>query len=149
MSDHGKLEEAEKTIARNQQVAMSFRRAPAPTDVVAHGAGKLGAPAPRTSAADRPGGLSYMADWLTLLPSVGHPIVDHTGLAGSFSFHANLFNLEKGTPPDQMKRAMVNSDASDILRMTLPEQLGLKLESQRASIEMLVIDHADKVPVEN
>ena len=26
MSDHGKLEEAEKTIARNQQVAMSFRR---------------------------------------------------------------------------------------------------------------------------
>jgi bla regulator protein blaR1 len=105
---------------------------------------------------DGEGGLSFknwsmesMADWLTLLPSVGHPVVDHTGLAGSFSFHANLFNLEKGTPPDEMKRAMVNSDASDILRTTLPEQLGLKLESQRASIEMLVIDHADKVPVEN
>jgi uncharacterized protein (TIGR03435 family) len=105
---------------------------------------------------DGEGGLSFknwsmesMADWLTLLPSVGQPVVDHTGLAGSFSFHANLFNLEKGTPPDEMKRAMVNSDASDILRTTLPEQLGLKLEAQKAPIEMLVIDHAEKVPVEN
>jgi len=93
--------------------------------------------------------MESMADWLTLLPSVGQPVVDHTGLAGSFSFYANLFNLEKGTPPDEMKRAMVNSDASDILRTTLPEQLGLKLEAQKAPIEMLVIDHAEKVPVEN
>jgi uncharacterized protein (TIGR03435 family) len=105
---------------------------------------------------DGEGGLSFknwsmesLADWLSVLPSLGQPVVDRTGLAGSFSFYANLFTLEKGTPPDELKRAMVNSDASDTLRTTLPEQLGLKLESQKAPIKMLVIDHADKVPVEN
>jgi uncharacterized protein (TIGR03435 family) len=36
-----------------------------------------------------------------------------------------------------------------VLFSTLPEQLGLKLESQKAPIEILLVDHADKVPVEN
>src|ERR1700722_460762 len=49
MSDHGKLEEAEKTIARDQRVAVSFQRAPAPTDVVVHRARKLDPP-PRRAA---------------------------------------------------------------------------------------------------
>jgi uncharacterized protein (TIGR03435 family) len=31
----------------------------------------------------------------------------------------------------------------------LRDQLGLKLESQKAPREMLVIDHADKIPTEN
>jgi len=127
--------------------------------VVAKGGPKFKQPgdgsAPNISP-DGVGGLSFenwsmesMANWLSVLPSVGRPVIDRTGLAGTFSFHANLFDLEKGTPPDEMKRAMVNSDASDSLRRTLPEQLGLKLESQKAPIEILVIDHAEKVPVEN
>jgi uncharacterized protein (TIGR03435 family) len=29
------------------------------------------------------------------------------------------------------------------------EQLGLRLEPQKASVEMLVVDHAEKVPTEN
>jgi uncharacterized protein (TIGR03435 family) len=44
---------------------------------------------------------------------------------------------------------MVGPDAIDTLRASLPEQLGLKLEAQKAPIEILVIDHADKVPTEN
>jgi uncharacterized protein (TIGR03435 family) len=93
--------------------------------------------------------MENLADWLTMLPSVGRPVIDHTDVAGKFSFRANLFNLEKGTPPDELKRAMVDSDASDTLRSTLPDQLGLKLESQKGSIEVLVIDQAEKVPSEN
>lgn len=85
------------------------------------------------------------ADWLSL-PSVGRPVIDHTGLAGTFSFHANLFNLEKGTPPDDMKRTMLGDDAFGTLSATLPEQLGLKLEWQKAPVETFVIDHADKAP---
>src|ERR1700721_2727194 len=63
MPDHGKLEEAEKTIARNQWVAVSFWGAPARTGVVVHRARKLGSVAPERHmvAADRPGGLSYIA----------------------------------------------------------------------------------------
>ena len=55
-----------------------------------------------------------------------------------------MYNLEKGTPPDEMKRAMVNSDATDILRMTLPEQLGLKLKPQKGPVEVLVIAHIEQ-----
>ncbi len=105
---------------------------------------------------DGEGGLSFknlsmedLADWLTMLPSMGRPVIDHTGLAGSFSFHANLFYLEKGTPPDELKRTMANADAADTLRATLREQLGLKLEAQKAPLEILIIDHAEKVPTEN
>ena len=45
--------------------------------------------------------------------------------------------------------AMLPSVGAATLRATLPEQLGLKLETQKASVEMLVIDHAEKVPTEN
>ena len=103
---------------------------------------------------DGEGGISFknwsmddLADWLA--NQMRRPVIDHTGLAGTFSFHGNLFNLEKGTPPDEAKRTMVNSDAVDGLRATLPQQLGLKLEAQRAPIEVVVIDHAERVPTEN
>jgi uncharacterized protein (TIGR03435 family) len=88
--------------------------------------------------------MDNLADRLT--PSVGRPVTDHTSMAGSFSFHANLFNLEK---TDELKSAMVSNDAADTLRATLPEQLGLQLEAQKAPIVILVIDHAEKVPTEN
>ena len=83
------------------------------------------------------------------LPTMGRPVIDRTGLAGAFSFRANLFGLEKGAPPEQLKRTMVNDDAGDTLRATLPEQLGLKLDAQKAPIEFLVIDRAEKVPTAN
>ncbi len=127
--------------------------------LVGKGGPKLKEPGDGGESSIRPdgqGGLSFenvsmedLADWLTRLRSMGRPVVDHTSLAGSFSFHANLFNLDKGTPPDGLKPAMFNDDAADTLRATLPDQLGLKLEPQRATIEILVIDHADKVPTEN
>lgn len=105
---------------------------------------------------DDEGGLSFknwsmddLAGWLSMLPSMGRPVIDRTGLAGSFSFHANLFDLAQGTPPDDLKRTMRTIDAADTLRATLPDQLGLKLEPQKAPIEILVIDHAEKVPTEN
>jgi uncharacterized protein (TIGR03435 family) len=93
--------------------------------------------------------MAMLADWLSFLPSLGRPVIDRTGLEGRYSFHANLLDLPKDTSPVDMKIAMGRSDGNDMIFSTLPDQLGLKLESQKAPIEMLVIDHADKVPVEN
>jgi uncharacterized protein (TIGR03435 family) len=102
------------------------------------------------------GGISFrgwsmenLADWLSALPGVGRPVIDRTALAGTFSFHANLFGVEKGAPPEAVKRAFLDGDAAGTLRAALPGQLGLKLEPQKAQIEILVIDHADRVPTEN
>lgn len=93
--------------------------------------------------------MAYFADWLSILPVLGRPVIDRTGLDGSYSFHANLFNLPKGATPVDMKMAMATGDDSDAVFSALGEQLGLKLQAQKAPIEFLVIDHADKVPVEN
>ena len=105
---------------------------------------------------DGEGGLSFqnwsmddLAGWLAGLPSMGRPVIDRTSLDGHFSFRANLFDVEKGAPPDQLKRSMLREDAVDVLSARLPEQLGLKLEAQKAPIEILVIDHAEKVPTQN
>lgn len=102
------------------------------------------------------GGLSFqnwtmedLADWLSVLPGVGLPVVNHTGIPGTFTFQANLFGLEKGAGADQIKKAMGDADAAGALRSALPDQLGLRLESQKAPLEMLVIDHADRVPTDN
>ena len=102
---------------------------------------------------DGTGGYAYknysmatLADSLSLMTALGRPVLDRTGLAGGYSFNADLYNIPKGLSPAEFKEATVNSDA---IFSTLPEQLGLKLESQKAPIEFLVIDHAEKVPVEN
>jgi bla regulator protein BlaR1 len=105
---------------------------------------------------DGDGGFSYknwsmdgLADWLTGVPSIARPVVDRTGLDGRYTFNANLFNFPKGVAPDDMKRGMRSSDASDTIFSALPEQLGLKLEPRKAPVEILVIDRADKLPTAN
>ncbi len=93
--------------------------------------------------------MAAFADWLSVLPAVGRPVIDHTGVDGRYTFHANLFDLPKDVSGVDIKMAMGRSEGNDVIFSTLPEQLGLKLESQKAPIEILVIDHADKVPVDN
>jgi uncharacterized protein (TIGR03435 family) len=93
--------------------------------------------------------MAAFANWLSGLPSVGRPVIDRTGLEGRYSFDANLFNFSKDTEADDSKRAMMSGDASDAVFSTLQTQLGLKLVAQKATIEIIVIDHADKIPTEN
>ncbi|HUK30006.1 MAG TPA: TIGR03435 family protein, partial [Candidatus Acidoferrum sp.] len=88
-------------------------------------------------------------DWLSGLPSVGRPVIDQTGLAGVYSFDANLFNFSKDMDIGDQKRALGNGDASIAVFSTLATQLGLKLVAQKAQVEIIVVDHADKIPTEN
>ncbi len=68
--------------------------------------------------------------------SVGRPVLDKTGLRGSYDFTLD-WTPDYGGPP------AADSNGVDIFT-ALQEQLGLKLEPQRAPIEMLVIDHAER-----
>lgn len=102
---------------------------------------------------DSTGGYSYknysmatLANSLSTMSAVGRLVLDRTGLKGAYSFNANLYDVPKGLIPAELKDATVNSDA---IFSTLQEQLGLKLKSQKAQVEILVIDHAEKVPTEN
>jgi uncharacterized protein (TIGR03435 family) len=40
-------------------------------------------------------------------------------------------------------------DPLSIVTMALQEELGLKLESRKMPLDLLIVDHADKAPVEN
>ena len=76
---------------------------------------------------------------------VGRPVIDKTGLSGKFGFElswvADLI-LATGTPDP-------GADISGPSIFTaLQEQLGLRLDSQKGPIEVLVIDRAEK-PAEN
>ena len=71
----------------------------------------------------------------------GRPVIDKTGLEGQYIYQLT-FNLLSA----QSESA---SDPAPDFFAAIEEQLGLKLESKRAPVEILVIDHADRVPIEN
>jgi uncharacterized protein (TIGR03435 family) len=79
-----------------------------------------------------------MADWLSRFDEVGNRVVvDETGLKGNYDWVLN------GVSP-----ASSNDPSVTSIFTALQEQLGLKLVSQKAPVEVLVIDHVER-PSEN
>jgi uncharacterized protein (TIGR03435 family) len=76
--------------------------------------------------------------------SVDRSVVDRTGLTGTFDFTLE-FAPEVG-PGYQPGSTAEASDASGVPRIfsALQEQLGLKLEPQKAPLDVLVIDHVEE-----
>jgi uncharacterized protein (TIGR03435 family) len=64
------------------------------------------------------------------------PVLDKTGLTGTYDYTLNWIPERDGAPPPDSNGV--------ILSIAVQEQLGLKLESLKAAIEILVIDHAAK-----
>jgi len=87
-------------------------------------------------AAGRIRSMAVPLEYLTgILPTLlGRPVIDRTGLAGKFDYVLTF--------------SPAGTDAADTggpsIFTALQEQLGLKLESSRASIDFFVIDHAEK-----
>ena len=91
--------------------------------------------------------MAALAGMLSAIPSTGRPVLDRTGLTGRYTFTVNLFRTPAGLSPADEKRALFNSETPAFT--ALQEDLGLKLTPDRASIEMLVVDRADRVPTED
>jgi bla regulator protein BlaR1 len=86
--------------------------------------------------------LSALAGMLSLF--AGRPVVDRTGLTGGFDF--DLRFPELNTRPED--RGPGGGDPLIGIFPALQEQLGLKLESIRGNLEVLVIDSVEH-PTEN
>jgi uncharacterized protein (TIGR03435 family) len=91
--------------------------------------------------------MAAFVNMLMVMRSVGRPVVDRTGLAGRYTFAANLQDLPAGATADDLKRAVVESDTA--VFSALEDQLGLKLTPAREPIDLLIVDHADRVPTED
>ncbi len=65
------------------------------------------------------------------------PVIDKTGLEGNYDISVNL-------RPDD-----TGGDGFTRWQRALRDELGLKLETQRAPVEVLVVDRAERIPTAN
>jgi len=80
-----------------------------------------------------------------LSEEAGRPVVDQTGLSGSYDL-----TLDWASPDLAPGDAPANDTTADPSLFTaLQEQLGLKLDPTKGPVEMLVIDRAERTPTEN
>ncbi|HEY1494462.1 MAG TPA: TIGR03435 family protein [Candidatus Solibacter sp.] len=64
------------------------------------------------------------------------PVIDKTGLTGLYVITYEL-------------RPEIGTDMFKLWQHVLQEQLGLRLESRKAPVEVLIVDRADRIPVAN
>ena len=75
-------------------------------------------------------------------------VIDKTGLAGIFDFNLEWTPNPVAAPPDGPATYTSNDAVGPSIFTALQEQLGLRLESAKGPVEMLVIDHVER-PSEN
>jgi len=73
------------------------------------------------------------------------PVLDQTGLKGIYTYTVDLSGLGfAGRPAERQE-----GDAGPSIFTTVQRDLGLRLEARKEPISILVIDSANKVPIEN
>jgi len=77
----------------------------------------------------------------SLYSTVERPVFDRTGLPGIYSF---VLSWTPGRPS-----ADLGAEIGPSVFTAIQQQLGLKLESAKANIDILVVESALKVPTEN
>jgi uncharacterized protein (TIGR03435 family) len=88
----------------------------------------------------------------TLSMVLGNPVLDKTGIAGSFDIHLEFdpegTNLTgRGALP--LDAAPDDDRAKPSLFTALQQQVGLRLQSEKVPATILVIDRAERMPSEN
>ena len=68
------------------------------------------------------------------------PVLDKTGLTGFYQFDLRYANEVSPGPEDAARPSVFTA---------VREQLGLKLESKKGPVEVLVVDHTERIPMEN
>jgi bla regulator protein BlaR1 len=83
--------------------------------------------------------LQLIASSFSGYDNFNRPIVDRTGLTGTFDFWLEFTPPANGAPPGFQPDATGPSSQE-----ALQEQLGLKLESQKAPLDVMVVDHIEQ-----
>ena len=79
------------------------------------------------------------------------PVIDKTGLTGKYDFDLEYTPDLSGLPPppDAAATPPPSSDPGSDLPSALEKQLGLKLTTRTAKLDVIVVDHAEQNPTEN
>jgi uncharacterized protein (TIGR03435 family) len=76
----------------------------------------------------------------TLAGVCPEPVVDLTGLKGRYDFTLDFSDYLVGVQP---------GDIPNILNQAMQKQIGIGLEHRKTPIEVLIVDHMEKAPLEN
>lgn len=79
------------------------------------------------------------------------PVIDETGLKGIYDFHLSFATGSGDTPHEDGPEADHSqpSDPAPTLLQAIEQQLGLKMEARKLPVEIIVIDHIERTPIEN
>jgi uncharacterized protein (TIGR03435 family) len=69
-------------------------------------------------------------------------VVDKTGIEGVYDFELRWTD-------DDRNSGGSDADAAPSLFTAIQETLGLRLQRQKVPVEMVVVDHVERVPTEN
>jgi uncharacterized protein (TIGR03435 family) len=84
-----------------------------------------------------------------LTDAVREPVVDKTGLTAKYDFGIAFDSsglVDFPTPPERLNSAV---DPAPSLFTALQQELGLRLDRKKVSLDVVVIDRLEKVPTEN
>lgn len=102
--------------------------------------GSIPPPNPVPSFRTGPTSLQGFADLLTEAEFVDRPVIDKTGLKGTYAISLTF--------PELVNSTSMRTDMEERIPAKLLEEYGLKLEPAKGPVEFLVIDRVDK-PSEN
>jgi uncharacterized protein (TIGR03435 family) len=77
------------------------------------------------------------------------PVVDQTGLKGRYDLTVNIAKYAADMAAQGKSLDGAPADPLTLISLVLQEELGLKLESKKMPLDLVIVDHAEKAPVEN
>lgn len=82
---------------------------------------------------------------------LNRPVIDETGLKGRYDIKIDVSAYMQGVTGGSEGRGGGEGqiDVMSVLFTALQQQLGVRLESKKENVDILVIDHAEKAPTDN
>lgn len=77
------------------------------------------------------------------------PVVDQTGLKGRYDVTLNVAKYAADMAAQGKSIDNGPMDPFALISMILQDEFGLKLEAKKMPLDMVIVDHAEKAPVEN
>ena len=73
------------------------------------------------------------------------PVLDETHLSGRYDAVLDMTKYAEDVRP----APGAPMDMAGVMTTTLREEMGLRIESRKSAVEIVVVDHAEKVPAAN
>jgi len=89
-------------------------------------------------------GVGQMVEFIA--NAIHTPVIDQTGLTGRYDY---FLDIEMYVTEEARRASGVPPEAGSIIAAAIQAELGLKMESKKVPVDVIVVDHVEKTPTEN